>query len=91
MKKIIANKKPNNQVFVKFKDVNDFLENIEDVQWNGFCHFQINVETLGLEIKSYEGWTEFNPELHYLSNSDVECYYPVSVEYFNENYEIGEK
>lgn len=91
MKKVIANKKPNNQTFVKFEDFEDFLENIESVAWNGKCLYQIGPGSYDVQIKSYEGWTEFDPEKHYLSNSDVGCYYPVSVEYFEENYEIGVK
>lgn len=91
MKKVIANKKPNNQVFVKFENIEDFIDNIEEVQWNGECLFDVIPHTGLLRVKSYEGWTEFDPATHYLSNSDVGCYYPVSVEYFNDNYEIGEK
>lgn len=91
MKKIIANKKPNNQIFVKFKNINDFVQNIKEIQWNGECKYKCELGSKDLLILSYEGWTEFDPEKHYLSNSDVGCYYPVSVEYFNENYEVGEK
>lgn len=89
MKKIIANKKPNNQTFVKFENIQDFVDNIKDVAWNGDCYYELNKD--GLKIKTYEGWTEFDPTTQYLSNSDVSCYYPVSVEYFDENYEIGKK
>lgn len=32
MKQLVANKKPNNQIFVKFDDIDDFLTNIENVQ-----------------------------------------------------------
>lgn len=86
MKKVIANKKPNDQIFVKFENVEDFVENIKGVAWNGECYYELKENDL--TIKSYEGWTEFDPTIHYLSNSDVSCYYPVSVEYFEENYEI---
>lgn len=102
MEKVIANKKPNNQVFFKFENIEDFINNIKAVQWNGECHFKLKGDIFektregqpkevysNLIIKTYEGWTEFDPVNHYLSNSDVGCYYPVSVEYFNENYDIG--
>lgn len=89
MKKVIANKKPNNQMFVKFDDAYDFFHSIKEVQWNGECKYQHRKDGV-IEIKSYEGWTEFDPVKHYLSNSDISCYYPVSVEYFEENYIEGE-
>lgn len=91
MKQLVANKKPNNQIFVKFDDIDDFLTNIENVQWNGRCKYCRDLHNTYLKIFSYEGWTEFDPKKHYLSNSDFECYYPVSTEYFEANYEIGEK
>lgn len=101
MKKVIANKKPNDQIFYKFENIEDFVDNIKDVAWNGECQYKLKGDTFkktrdeqpkevysDLIIKSYEGWTEFDPTTQYLSNSDASCYYPVSVEYFEENYEI---
>lgn len=100
MKKVIGNKKPNNQIFYKFDNIEDFIKNIKEVQWNGECHYKLKGDTFektrdeqpkevysDLIIKTYEGWAEFDPTTHYLTNSDVSYYYPVSIEYFEANYE----
>ena len=90
MEKIIANKKPNNQVFIKFESEKDFLDNKDKIAWNGEIHTSREKYNNTLQIQSYEGWTDFDPKEHYLTNSDFECYYPVSKEYFEKNYIEGE-